>query len=343
MDRKLTYSEEERQSLEREYGAIFSTADSFSKEVARQIERVLEHEGVALGFPIQHRVKSWVSLCDKLERVDFHASTIMDFQDLVGLRLILLFKRDVDRACEALGQNFSVLRRYDTRERLKTDQFGYSSVHFVVELKKDWLSLPTLANMAGLKAEIQVRTLPQHTWAEASHNLQYKSIESMPVSVNRAINRVSALLEMVDLEFERVLVERDSYRNDVDVSGTDDLLNVDLIEKTLDALLPAANKGDEGFAELLDDLTNFGIQKQQELRDLVMRHLPAILEEERAVVSSIMNHARINRTPLNGRYARGVFLTHVGLVRVALRQEFPGFNEYLNKRRQERELPNQIP
>lgn len=332
MDEKQKYSDEERQTLERQYREVFSTADSFAKELAHQIEGILGLGDIALGFPIQHRVKSWPSLSEKLDRTRFRVTTVKDFQDLIGLRLILLFKRDVDKACEVIDRSFDVLKRYDTQQKLKLDQFGYSSVHFVVELRQDWLTVPSLAKMAGLKAEIQVRTLAQHIWAEASHNLQYKKKESVPVSISRAINRVSALLETVDLEFERVLAERDSYRSEVDVSGTEDILNVDLIEKTLDALLPRANKGDEDFAALLDDLTKFGIQKQQELRDLVTQHLPAILEEERTRISFILTHARINKTTPLPRHERGVFFNHVGLTRVALRSEFPRFTEYLTQK-----------
>jgi ppGpp synthetase/RelA/SpoT-type nucleotidyltranferase len=339
MDQKREYSEEDLQALELEHKDVLLTADPFSKELAHQIERLLEEEGVALGFPIQQRVKSWSSLSEKLERVGFQVTSVKDFQDLVGLRLIVLFKRDVIKVCDVISNNFNVIRRYDTQERMKDDRFGYSSVHFIVELRPDWLAVPTLSKMAGLKAEIQLRTLAQHTWAEASSNLQYKKKESVPLSIGRAINRVSALLETVDLEFERVLVERDNYRSEVDVSGTEDLLNVDLIEKTLDSVLPKANKGGENFAELLEDLMKFGIEKQQQLRDLVMRHLPAILEDERAAISSILNHARINRTPVSDRHARGVMLNHIGLVRVALRQEFPGFSAYLNQKSVSRLAP----
>jgi ppGpp synthetase/RelA/SpoT-type nucleotidyltranferase len=59
--------------------------------------------------------------------------------------------------------------------------------------------------------ELQLRTLAQHIWAVASHKLQYKREASVPVPIRRSINRVSALLEMVDLEFDRVLLEREQY------------------------------------------------------------------------------------------------------------------------------------
>jgi len=183
--------------------------------------------------------------------------------------------------------------------------------------------------MAGLRAELQVRTLSQHTWAEASHKLQYKRKEGVPIAIGRAINRVSALLETVDLEFERVLVERDSYRSALDVSGTKDILNVDLIEKTLDDLLPSANKDDdEDYADLLIDLNAFDVNTQQKLLDLVQKHFDAsMLHDSQTVAEQLKSYRKDNLEP-SDRLMRGVFFSHTGLVRTALRLEFLTFDDY---------------
>jgi len=338
MDKTTAYSEVDLQAFELEYKSVLSSAERFGEELLHQIERLLEEQGIALGFPIQRRVKAWSSLSEKLERIGFQVTSVTDFQDLIGLRLIFLFKRDIARVCDLISQNFNVIKQYDTQERMKDDRFGYSSVHFVVELRHDWLAIPTFSKMAGSKAEIQIRTLAQHTWAEASHNLQYKRKESVPVEISRAINRVSALLETVDLEFERVLDQRDAYREEVDISGTTDLLNVDIIEKTLDDLLPAANKGDEEYANLLDDLVEVGINTQQQLRDIIEKHLAQVLEFDQGAAWSYQKHHRINKVPFNERLERGVFFNHAGLVRFALRKEFPAFDDYLKQKVKRREL-----
>ena len=54
------------------------------------------------------------------------------------------------------------MKQYDTSERLKDDQFGYSSIHIVAALPSEWLKVPTMSGLEDLKAEIQVRTLAQH-------------------------------------------------------------------------------------------------------------------------------------------------------------------------------------
>jgi putative GTP pyrophosphokinase len=126
----------------------------------------------------------------------------------------------------------------------------------------------------------------------------------------------------VDLEFDRVLEEREFYRSEADVSGTEAKLNVDLLEKTLDSLLPEANKiGDEDYSELLSELTFFGIETQQQLRTLLEQHLDQALTKERrrvATNSKDLNEGRPVHGTTPERILKGVFYTHGGLVRTIL-------------------------
>jgi GTP pyrophosphokinase len=314
-------------ALESEYRALFPKADSFCGELINQINRLLKDNEIVLAFPIQHRVKTWDSLAEKFESVPMgNLDTVKKIQDLVGLRLILLFKRDIPRVIKLISSSFSVVRQYDTQERLKEDQFGYSSVHLVIELPKQWLAVPTMAQMGGLKAEIQVRTTAQHMWAEVSHTFQYKRKEGVPPAILRSIYRVSALLETVDLEFERMLGQRESYRNEMDISGKDDRLNVDNLEKILDSLLPAKHKvKNEHYGELLGELDHFDIVTQKEVRNLIEKHLEKAMDIESEVVTDERHMLSEKNTPLGTsreRLEAGLYFNHSGLVRVILRLEF---------------------
>ena len=327
------------QTLEQEYKELAPLLESFCDEIAHQIVKLLDEADVMLGFPVQRRLKTWESLSEKLGRHP-RFSDLKKIQDIVGLRIILLFKRDVEKVVQLLQDNFLVVRQYDTRDRLKEDQFGYSSNHLIVELKRDWLSVPTLSKMGGLLAEIQVRTLPQHIWAEASHKLQYKQEKNIPPIIRRSIYRVSALLETVDLEFERVLEKRESYRIKVADSlptAQDEKLNVDLIEALLDTQLPAANKSpNEDYATLLANLDHFGIRSKQKLLQLLEKHLSQALEMDARKILELMSehNSGIQKLPqyILSRARKKVYLSHTGLVRQTLRLEFSDNSEqYFNK------------
>jgi putative GTP pyrophosphokinase len=307
------------QRLEDEYKGVASSAEQFATELARQIGRLVLQRGISLGFPIQSRLKTWNSIAEKVQRLSFNARRITDFQDLVGLRLVLLFQRDVHRICELLEREFAVTKRYDTIDRLKSDQFGYSSVHLVLALPESWLAIPAFSPMRGLRAEVQVRTVAQHMWAEASHALQYKQESSVPAPVLRAIHRASALLETVDLEFHRVLEERETYRAEIVTGSTDQRLSdVDFLSRTLDGLLPPANRTDsEEYSELLAELQKFGVLTSGELHKLVTEYLPESLRRDASAVRERAGSSQLS-AEARERIRRGVFLTHTGMVRTML-------------------------
>ena len=107
--------------LEKEYFSVSDKANGYSEEVTSQLNKLLQGGGVTLGFPIQRRVKTWESLAEKLNRGILTAKSVKDVQDLIGLRVILLFKRDVNKVSDIISQNFKVLKKYDPKHRCSFD------------------------------------------------------------------------------------------------------------------------------------------------------------------------------------------------------------------------------
>lgn len=315
-------SKEAIKALEIEYRQKEPNAIAFSLELVRQLTEILAQGKVALAVPIEQRVKKWESLAEKLERRSLTLTSVCDLHDLVGLRAILLFHRDVDVASMLIGKRFTVLTKEDTIQRLGESQFGYASMHFVIQVPIDWLNVPTLASFSGFKAEIQVRTVAQHLWAASSHLLQYKQEESVPPPVRRSIHRVSALLETVDLEFERLLREREDYKRRVDTSSTKELLNVDSLARVLSQLLPKAHLEEpEPYADLLPDLLAFGMDTPDALRKLIKDNLDRILETDAQIVSARKSTESTMGTTAE-RTRMGVYFNFVGLAREALSKQF---------------------
>jgi putative GTP pyrophosphokinase len=312
-------------SLQNEYATLSPLAGRFAEEVTHQLQQLIDTHAVALSIPIQKRIKDWSSIAEKLERKGLDITTLRALNDLVGLRIVVQFVKDIEVVRRLIRSEFSVVEEYDTGARLGEDQFGYSSIHFVITLPASWLSVPTMAAMHGMLAEVQLRTTAQHIWAAASHHLQYKREESVPLPIRRAIHRVSALLETVDLEFDRVLQERERYRSGSNFGVSDLPLNVDLIEQLLDAHLPEKNKSvPEEYADLMHDCTRVGIKSTQELVKLIKKHLPDAMKEDRRIVelqkTRSEGYHRYDLIP--ERLAAGVFYTHIGLGREILDREF---------------------
>ncbi len=298
----------------------------FMKVIIEQLNGLLEKNEVTLGATIESRIKTVKSIEEKLCRKDKTISTVSDLSDLVGLRVIVLFKSDINKVCELIKENFNVVEQEDTSQRLRDDQFGYQSTHYTVKVPSNWLMVPTLQGLGSYKAEIQIRTLSQHTWAVASHKLQYKQKDNVPVPLRRSINRISALLETVDLEFERLLIERQEYVDQINEKSD---FNVDVLEKLCDELLPAKNKynGHEDYAEFFAELALNGITTSSQFVVIVKTHLASQIQSDELRVESEIH------TPMRDdieRLQQGVFYTHIGLARGCLHEQLGDNHKYIS-------------
>ncbi|EPA0439045.1 GTP pyrophosphokinase family protein [Vibrio cholerae] len=309
----------ETEELRIDYENQIPKAMRFKKTISEQLHDLLDKKLITLGVPLESRVKSFSSIQEKIERKKKFVQSVTDLDDFIGIRIITLFRADINNVCDIVKNNFEVIDIEDVSERLSDDQFGYHSTHYTIKLPKEWLLLPTLSDLNQLKAEVQIRTLAQHIWAVASHKLQYKHEKNIPAPLRRSINRVSALLETVDLEFERVLAERQSYREDTLQSIDNSLsLNVLILEAVADKLLPEDNKevGCEDYSRLLDQLIQYGFDNVSKLEELITNNLSFAIDKDRKRVHEELTCN--NKYADQERLSKGVFYTHVGLIRECL-------------------------
>lgn len=322
--------------LQVEYEENYPLYVKLCSELVTQLNELIIEEKINTAFPIESRVKTIKSIFDKCNRKNLCPSELGEISDIIGLRIILLFKRDLDKVCEILEKNFAIIKKEDIQQRLSTDQFGYGSIHYELKPPETWLSVPTLRRLQGIQAEVQVRTASQHIWASTSHILQYKRDSDVPIPIRRSINRAAALLEIVDLEFERVLHEREDYIEHIDKDKTINL-NTDSLRDLLDKILPEENKStQENYAELLEDLRYFDINIGSDLEDIISRNWNIVKNIEDEQVS--LNQKRLEdgksvKGTSEKRTKKNVYFKHVGLVRTALDAEFEdAFREYRSER-----------
>jgi ppGpp synthetase/RelA/SpoT-type nucleotidyltranferase len=121
-------------ALEKEYLSVKPVAESFRRSFVAEIETLLRVANVALGSPVQYRVKSWESIAEKLPRLNLSLESIRNLKDLIGIRIMPLYLRDLRATCRIIEQSVQILERSDSAERLESDQFGYASIHYLVKL-----------------------------------------------------------------------------------------------------------------------------------------------------------------------------------------------------------------
>lgn len=181
-------------------------------ERCKGIIRELIVDNSISSHQITSRIKNRDSLSKKIDSKKDKYSDLSDITDICGIRIITYLESDVNRIAEILEKEFQVdpINSVDKR-KLKTDQFGYKSLHYVVSLNKQRLAVSENKKFDGLKLEIQIRSILQHAWAEIEHDLGYKGEIAIPESFKRSFNRLAALLETADIEFDRLKLDLSKY------------------------------------------------------------------------------------------------------------------------------------
>jgi len=103
-----------------------------------------------------------------------------DITDLAGVRVINFFQVQWVRYAKLIQEEFEVIERVDhTASAQREQRLGYLSVHYLVRLGGNRRKLSEYKKFDGLIAEIQVRTVLQHAWAEIEHDIRYKSASTI--------------------------------------------------------------------------------------------------------------------------------------------------------------------
>jgi len=199
-----------------EYDKEFSLYGMLSRKISALLEGLIRDEGLYV-HSIHHRVKERDSLRRKLNKPDASYKKLGDLNDIAGVRVITYFSLDVDRVADIVRREFSVDTEHsvDKGALLDPDRFGYLSLHYVVSLSKSYGKLPGYKRLAHLKAEIQIRSILQHAWAEIEHDLGYKSKHAIPIHMRRRFSRLSGLLELADYEFDGLRKNLRDYSEEV--------------------------------------------------------------------------------------------------------------------------------
>lgn len=315
--------------LKKQYDSKYYFYDSLCKELMKQLLVLFERDAIKLAVPLEYRVKDWKSIIEKCDRYNIEPKDISEINDVAGLRIIALFKNDIEKIKEIINSTFNVSREEDITNRLSENQFGYGSIHYELKIPESWKEVPTLNPLADLNVEIQLRTVSQHAWAAASHALNYKKENDVPAPLRRTINRVAALLETADLEFERAVNERKDFFNKPLLE--DEQLNTVTLEKILDKYLPEKNKDEvegEDYSELINELNIVGINTFEELKEVIEFNLDVALEDDLKRVKKIDRELEegFDITLLHvsnpARHNRRVFYTHTGLLRHILEIQY---------------------
>lgn len=188
---------------------------SFDRKLTLLIEALISAENIGT-HQISSRVKSEISMENKIISKKGKYKNLFEITDCIGIRIITYFEHQVDEIAKLIEQEFLIdLENSIDKRKLEIDRFGYKSLHYVISLNQSRLKLKEYSKYSEFKVEIQIRTILQHAWAEIEHDLGYKSEVSTPDFLKRDFFRVAALLETADKEFGKINNHIEQYQKKV--------------------------------------------------------------------------------------------------------------------------------
>lgn len=259
---------------------------------------------------IQFRVKLKDSLAKKLIRKNYKYSSLTEITDIIGFRIVTYFEDDIDTIENIISTEFDIDKKNSVDKRnLEVDKFGYRSAHFVASLNKDRLRLTEYEKYKGLKFEIQIRSILQHSWAEIEHDIGYKGASEIPKTAKRTFYRVAALLEQADIEFTKLRKEISDYEDIVEQKITDKISNVSIDKSSLIAFIKNSKIIDNierkieekykcvcdkmvdsdfmGSSQLIEDLESLNIKNIKDLEKSLISNEEKIINEQKEFLESL--------------------------------------------------------
>ncbi|EOE4705209.1 GTP pyrophosphokinase family protein [Vibrio cholerae] len=207
------------------------------------------------SFNVEKRVKEEKSFLEKVIRKSYGAP-LEEMEDIAGVRVICYYNEDLEVIDKIIKEQFNVISSSNKSQELDDDQFGYASNHYVVKLKPEWLKAPNYRGLNDLKIEIQVRTILMHAWAAISHKLLYKKYDDVPKEFKRKLNRLSALIELADEQFDDIKNMKVDYQRHV-VVDENSSLNADSFLVLMSKYFPNRSINSDDISSVLEEVREY--------------------------------------------------------------------------------------
>lgn len=180
--------------------------EAFADDVASRMKKILL--ACEVRGEIHARAKDVSSFRGKILRKHY-SDPWAQITDKAGVRVVVQLPSQVNAVVEAITKSTELESGDPTRvapegpkcadgsgaDDADPTRLGYTGTHVQVKV-------PT-GEHPEYECEVQVRTRSQDLWSAMSHEYLYKPVIELPTEHRRALYRLSALTEIVDVEVER--------------------------------------------------------------------------------------------------------------------------------------------
>ncbi len=135
-----------------------------------------------------------------------YSDPLSQIQDQIGVRIVTFYVSDVDRVSKIVE---TYLRPVEKQAILpeSDSEFGYVGKHYILFVPTDLFDASIPRDKAPTFFELQIKTLFQHAWSEAEHDVGYKPTEALGRDQKRRIAFTAAQAWGADHIFNELFVE----------------------------------------------------------------------------------------------------------------------------------------
>ena len=180
----------------RAYADGWAEVRAATDDYVRLVTSILDEAGINY-LTVTGRAKSITSFAAKAARTSgghpVFSDPLAEITDQIGIRVITYVHSDVQAVAELLADQVVVLDDRDMgRETASEGRFGYASRHLLIGVEG-----------GARRAQVQIRTVLQHAWAEFEHDIRYKGTipDEHASEFDRRFTLAAGLLELADREF----------------------------------------------------------------------------------------------------------------------------------------------
>jgi ppGpp synthetase/RelA/SpoT-type nucleotidyltranferase len=133
-----------------------------------------------------------------------YTNPLAEIQDQIGARVVTFYPSDVTRIAQEITRYFRAIEN----KVLVPDsekEFGYEGQHFILALPTDVLVGRSSTEPSFF--ELQIKTLFQHAWSEAEHDLGYKPSIALSSLQKRKMAFTAAQAWGADQIFDQLFAE----------------------------------------------------------------------------------------------------------------------------------------
>ncbi|WP_242124462.1 RelA/SpoT domain-containing protein [Sphingobium sp. Sx8-8] len=198
----MTISNDVRPSYEARYPTLELVAQGLENHLRDMLSELPRIDA------INSRAKSIDRFVLKSKKINDDGSLkyknpLFQIQDQIGARINVFYLSDVDVVKNHVSKYMKYIEIQDKFPE-SDSEFGYFGLHFIFKIPEDAIPDSVEVDSVPEFFELQIKTLFQHAWSEAHHDLGYKSVRPLTSDEKRRVAFTAAQAWGADKIFEEL-------------------------------------------------------------------------------------------------------------------------------------------